>query len=51
MPALFELDPKMKQAKRSDGFYGLHLHGPLSRLDFDPAPYAGPAAVAAPKIP
>jgi type II secretion system protein N len=37
-PALFELaDPKIKQAKRADGFYGWTLRGPLSRLDFIPA--------------
>jgi type II secretion system protein N len=42
MPALFELAPKVKQSKRSDGFYGWHMHGPLSRADFDPAPFTGP---------
>jgi type II secretion system protein N len=41
MPALFELDPKVKQSKRADGFYGWHMHGPLSRADFEPAPFAG----------
>ena len=41
MPALFELTPKVKQSKRADGFYGWHMHGPLSHPDFDPAPYAG----------
>lgn len=41
-PALFELaNPKIKQAKRADGFYGFTLRGPLSRLDFIPA--GGPA--------
>ncbi len=41
-PALFELaDPKIKQAKRADGFYGWTLRGPLSHLDFIPA--GGPA--------
>lgn len=30
-PALFELaNPKIKQAKRADGFYGWTLRGPLS---------------------
>jgi type II secretion system protein N len=43
MPALFELAPKVKQSKRSDGFYGWHMHGPLSHADFEPAPYAGGA--------
>jgi type II secretion system protein N len=41
MPALFEMAPKVKQSKRSDGFYGWHMHGPLSHADFEPAPYAG----------
>jgi type II secretion system protein N len=37
-PALFELaDPKIKQAKRPDGFYGWSFRGPLSRPDFFPA--------------
>jgi type II secretion system protein N len=36
-PALFELaDPKIRQAKRPDGFYGWSVRGPLSRLDFAP---------------
>ena len=43
MPALFDLDPKVKQSKRSDGFYSWHMHGPLSRPEFDPAPFAGAA--------
>jgi type II secretion system protein N len=43
-PALFELaDPKIKQAKRADGFYGWTLRGALSRLEFIPA--GGPAGV------
>lgn len=29
--------PKMKRAKRLDGFYGWHVHGPLKRLKFDPS--------------
>jgi len=37
-PALFELaDPKIKQSKRADGFYGWTLRGPLARLEFIPA--------------
>ena len=45
-PALFELaDPKIKQAKRADGFYGWTLRGPLARLEFIPA---GGAVVGAP---
>jgi len=41
MPALFELDPKVKQSKRQDGFYGWHMRGALGKPDFDPAPFAG----------
>lgn len=29
--------PKMKRAKRADGFYGWHVHGALKRLKFDPS--------------
>jgi type II secretion system protein N len=37
-PALFELaDPKIKLAKRADGFYGWTLRGSLARLEFIPA--------------
>jgi len=37
-PALFELaDPKIKQSKRADGFYGWTLRGTLARLEFIPA--------------
>jgi hypothetical protein len=54
VPALFELaDPKIKQAKRGDGFYGWTLRGPLSRLEFIPAGGAagGVAPGAAPASP
>jgi type II secretion system protein N len=44
MPALFELDPTVKQSKRPDGFYGWHMRGPLSKPAFDPAPNAGAPA-------
>jgi type II secretion system protein N len=37
VPGVFDLDPKIRQAKRSDGFYGWHLTGPLSRINFQPA--------------
>ncbi|MDI1437597.1 MULTISPECIES: type II secretion system protein GspN [Polyangium] len=44
-PSLFELaDPKIKKAKRQDGFYGWHAHGALSRMKFDPHSTDGPAA-------
>lgn len=38
MPALIEVvEPKVKRAKRADGFYGFHVHGPIKRLKFDPS--------------
>ncbi len=49
MPASVEmLDPRMKQAKRADGFYGFHLHGALGKLQFDPSAYSGQAGGGAP---
>ena len=41
IPAAIDLDPKVKQSKRADGFYGWHLHGPLGRLAFDASAYGG----------
>ncbi len=42
-PSLFELaDPKIKKAKRQDGFYGWHAHGQLSKLRFDAHSADGP---------
>jgi type II secretion system protein N len=38
MPGLFDLDPKMKRAKRPDGSYGWRASGALARLNFIPAP-------------
>jgi type II secretion system protein N len=38
MPGLFDLDPKMKHAKRADGSYGWRASGLLTRLNFSPAP-------------
>lgn len=44
-PALFELaDPKIKQSKRADGFYGWTVRGPLARLEFIPAGGGGGGA-------
>jgi type II secretion system protein N len=43
MPGLFDLDPKMKHAKRADGSYGWRATGSLAHLNFVPAPSA-PAA-------
>jgi type II secretion system protein N len=37
VPGLFDLDPKMKRAKRDDGFYAWRITGPLLRLSFQPA--------------
>ncbi|WP_394848813.1 type II secretion system protein GspN [Pendulispora brunnea] len=34
--ALIEMDPKVKQAKTSDGFYAFHVRGQLGRPDFEP---------------
>jgi type II secretion system protein N len=37
-PALLDLaDPKIKKAKRADGFYGWHVHGAIKRIKFDPS--------------
>jgi type II secretion system protein N len=48
-PALFELaDPKIKQAKRADGFFGFSVRGPLGNPEFFPNPN-GPATLNAPK--
>jgi type II secretion system protein N len=44
MPGLFDLDPKMKHAKRADGSYGWRASGSLAHLNFVPAPNAGGAA-------
>jgi hypothetical protein len=38
VPGVFDLDPKIAQAKRDDGFYVWHLSGPLARLSFQPGP-------------
>lgn len=43
VPSLFELaDPRIKRSKRSDGFFGWHIHGALNRLKFDPSTTDGP---------
>ncbi len=44
VPGLIELDPKMKQSKRADGFFLWHGRGPLGRLDFSPGGTGGPAS-------
>jgi type II secretion system protein N len=49
VPGVFDLDPKIKQAKRDDGFYAWRLTGPLNQLNFQPAASAGTGAAAAAK--
>jgi hypothetical protein len=48
MPGLFDLDPKMKRAKRADGSYGWRASGALARLNFTPAPVTTPSEKSAP---
>ncbi len=43
VPGLFDLDPKMKRARRDDGFYAWRITGPLARLAFAPAVGGGDA--------
>jgi len=44
-PSMLDMaDPRIKRAKRDDGFYGWHIHGALKRLKFDPASTDGPAS-------
>lgn len=38
VPGLMDLDPKVKRAKRPDGFYGWRLTGPLSHPIFEANP-------------
>lgn len=38
MPALFEMDPKVKQSKRADGFYSWQVSGLFRAPQFLPAP-------------
>jgi hypothetical protein len=37
LPALFEMSPDIKRAKRADGFYGFAMRGRISDLKFTPA--------------
>ncbi len=37
VPGIFDLDPKMKRAKREDGFYVWRISGPLERPSVQPA--------------
>jgi type II secretion system protein N len=50
LPGLIEMQvPKMKKAKRADGFFGWHMHGAFKNPKFDPSTVdvAPPAAAAA----
>jgi type II secretion system protein N len=47
VPGLFDLDPKMKRAKRPDGSYGFRATGVLAKLNLTPAP-TSPAAPSTP---
>jgi type II secretion system protein N len=55
VPGLIEMQvPKMKKAKRADGFFGWHIYGPFKTLKYDPstvdvAPPAAAGAAAAAK--
>jgi type II secretion system protein N len=50
MPALIEIiEPKVKRAKRPDGFYGFHVHGPLKKLKFDPSTVDAPGGTKSPR--
>jgi type II secretion system protein N len=56
IPGLMEMQvPKMKRAKRPDGFFGWHVSGSLKRLRFDPstAEYSatGMGATGVPAVP
>lgn len=43
MPGLFDMDPKMKHAKRADGSYGWRASGIVSHLNFTPSPVSSPS--------
>ena len=51
MPGLFDLDPKMKQAKRADGSYGWRASGALARLNFLPQPTSPGSAAKSSAVP
>lgn len=48
---LFDLHPKVRRAKRADGFYGWRLTGPFSRMAFDPAPMTSGGTRSKPRPP
>ena len=49
VPAVFDLDPRVRSAKRPDDFYAWRLNGPLGHLNPEPAAMAGGAS--APRAP
>jgi len=51
IPGLFDLDPKMKHAKRADGSYGWRASGALARLNFLPQPTSPGSAAKASAVP
>lgn len=54
IPPLFEADPKIRESKRTDGFYGWHWIGALKTGRFDPyassPPAGGPATPRTPVL-
>jgi type II secretion system protein N len=44
VPGAIDLDPRMKQAKRADGFYTWHARGSVGKPDFSPGGTGGPTA-------
>ncbi len=48
---LFDLDPKVKRAKRPDGFYGWRMTGPLGNMSFQPSRMSSKRAGAARRPP
>jgi type II secretion system protein N len=51
IPPLFELDPKVKQSKRADGFYAWGIRGSLGRPDFVPTGGGAPPSMTMPLMP
>jgi type II secretion system protein N len=44
VPGLVDMDPKMKQSKRPDGFYVWHARGTLSKMEPSPGGSGGPTS-------
>jgi type II secretion system protein N len=51
VPAVFDLDPRVRSAKRPDDFYAWRLNGPLGHLNPEPAAMAGSMGGSAPRPP